>query len=326
MKYVKLKGGAVKLEYDYLINLIDKYPYLFDELINIYLVIENIREATLIETENFRNKMLDINENLKILKELCKKYKLEFYEENNELQRYLVTKKKSLEIYIKNAEHDNDIALGKILGFLCVGHDYSNINTRRLTGIINVEYNDLFSDIIVEICEADKITTKNLEEHLEKKVKLISSKLSNEFTVTYQIQTDIPQIERIQMLENHNIDFIREFQDLYTQDLDNYWAMDSYLNEKFIWSLTSSENFNKYVNVYKYIWREFVNKERSSKLFKIFSGHMINNFMTKFDEHMIESINKLSNQTEDVVENTFNENWKKFFCDYLLDYIENDNE
>lgn len=180
-------------------NVLNKYDARFsDFIIHIFFVKYGIRNAMLVETANLKNKQSlhhDVYIIFKIILEMKLIVVLEHSDKEFGLNRYIVinpNRKKSMnafERYVKgiNGNANPDYNIGKLLGYYCYKHDFSNTTLDRTHISVIGMYKDLYF-YISEICETDKLTIKNLKSHYRKLIRKIKAKF-NFFDIQMNIRT-----------------------------------------------------------------------------------------------------------------------------------------
>src|SRR3972149_2371782 len=136
---------------------------IFQMLINIILVANNVRQATLIEHNNYS--IQDRFKYQNIIDRWINMFGLKTMIDPLCSYRTFVFKDKPIPI-----KNDNDIAL--FLGFYCINHDFSNINTFRSIGSI-IE-SKTHHDIYVETGETSKLNHAHFSTFLALKTKLFN--------------------------------------------------------------------------------------------------------------------------------------------------------
>lgn len=241
-------------------------------IINILLVKKRARTAMLIEPMNFKEK--ERFTNLFDLFQLVRDFGLKITLENKNLCRFLVGREKTLVSYAKNP---SDQKLGKLLGFFCYKHDYSNENKKRMSAEIKVGP----SQLMVEVCEMKKLmkNMKKFQEHYQDLLQKIGRVLiPRDYHIPTLVFTEInEQNERIRAIERRDQVYIRENMDEYINDLYNHWAPDSIL-EKMLPDLVEEKRFP----LLNFIWKHFVQEDIPSKL--PYSGEDVNKRMAEFDK------------------------------------------
>lgn len=118
------------------------------------MVYYGYRSGCLIEPANY-NDDSDISNRLLVVVD-----QLKLHFTYDEVRRILITKNKIDQI-------DNlDDAMGKILGFYCIGHDYSNTNIDRIFAQINIVFNEVTLNVYAEVCEKSKLNIDKFKEHI----------------------------------------------------------------------------------------------------------------------------------------------------------------
>lgn len=204
---------------------IKNYPrYLYDYIVNIYLVYKGARKTALLETSNIVNVSKHAEKDMAKMLELCTKVGLTATLENEEYKRYLVGTVDTIKSYIDKTQdkspREKEIILGKYLGFLCTEQDYSNVSVDRIATAIYISYRNLTSTIVF-VCEKNKINKKILDNYLAEKIALFSSVLPPSFKVTGRITFNDSIQTRITALEKSDIKYILAHRFDYINDLYN---------------------------------------------------------------------------------------------------------
>lgn len=243
-----------------------EYPDFIDPIFNLALVCYGIRPSFLFEESNFLNAsktklvltLVDIiNENTEIY--------LKFTQDNfkfarifiylSEQSRQLVEKQKAgnhiypvdLVILTNPTAVNNDEEIAKMLGFICVGHNYSSIKINR-TEISFYLKTDQPIQIITELCETKKVNKKNLKVTLDILLEKINqmAKIYG-YVCFYEIKDIYSYKTKLKKLRERDLEFI--LANLYTEyinDLENFYISD--LEE-----LKKSTTYKKFVRVEKTI-------------------------------------------------------------------------
>lgn len=208
-------------------------PYLYEYIVNIYLVYKGARRTTLLETSNILNFSEHPEKDIEKMLKLSTKLGLVSIVENEKYKRYLIGKQDTIISYIeKTSENPEkaDIILGEYLGFLCVDHNYSNTYVDRLSTLIKISYDELETEIVF-VCEKNKIDKNDLEKYIEEKIDLYKSVLPPSFTVTGYIKNVDTVETRINALINSDIDYIMKNKGDYISDLINVIDYEKFIRE-----------------------------------------------------------------------------------------------
>jgi hypothetical protein len=171
---------------------------LFQVLINIILVYNNARKATLVELNNFDEN--DIDEYNSVINKFIKYYELYTINDYSSDYRYFIVKVKT-----DIPKNENEIA--ELLEFNCIGHDYSNKNIIRV--FVNIIEKETEEMIYAEVCEQGRVDLKILESNLIRKI--------NKFN---------------KVMEKNNLHYSFEY-NIITEYPDNYY-LDNYENKSFV--------------------------------------------------------------------------------------------
>lgn len=195
----------------------EKIRFLFDVLINIFLVSKKARLATLIETANFQ---MSSPLFLKIITEFVAYYDLDYQRETPEEQeysRYFVYRKGSF-VEVPNK---TDEEIGKALEMYCAGSEYYNSREQRIIGdIIETVTN---SQIYAEVCIGSK-KTLGLLKSLQDKVKLYNETCQSNnlpYSFVYKINIDDGTAIRIRNMMENDIRYMTSHIEDYNNDLWN---------------------------------------------------------------------------------------------------------
>ena len=229
-----------KSELKTILKSCEKDNNLFQYILNIFLVFANVRTGTLIEYNNLNNE--------KKRKEAQKKVNnfVDFLNKNSEdklvqchtsLDYRIMIMKNQLELYIE------DENIGKILNFICIGHDYANNRIDRLS--IHIKETTTNCDIYAESCEFSKINIENIKDIFTKRIKewnIATSKYNLPYKFEFYTEENISQITRL-----HNIDdisFVEKNENDYINDLYNYF------HSHFLEYEDTDYSFSKYIKKY----------------------------------------------------------------------------
>jgi hypothetical protein len=197
-----------------------------DMILNIYLVSQGVRYATLLEYVNIRDKIniktfyqqvLEIINFINIhLSEPLTIYK----EESEPFDRLLICKQKNYFniFYYLNCELDYQFQLGRVLEMSYPGNDFYNNLMPRLTARISVGLYDLF----VETCIEQEGREKIMRENMDLKIKLYNSVLEKlGLKCHYEIDSDDGFNYRLEQIKNRNLQYITKNIKDYLNDLYN---------------------------------------------------------------------------------------------------------
>jgi hypothetical protein len=215
---------------EYFKELINNDILNIDMLLNIYLVVNSGRIATLLEFANLMQKYTEKEfiDNLKyIIKNINKKIfdsneKLDIYLERKYPDiRYLIFKQKNLTNilnYLKN--NDFEYGLGNILEMSFPGGIFYDFYKPRLIGSIKVNNIDLFVDafVIIDYYRQQEILKKNLEDKVEKYNNILKN---IDYYCEYIIKYDHGVSHRMEQYKKGNILYIKFFIDDYINDFNN---------------------------------------------------------------------------------------------------------
>jgi hypothetical protein len=223
-------------------------PEYFKEVIlNLLLVCFGIRSAFLYEETNYIRYNEKCNQFLFVLIDKINKIgylKLNTKKDSSKFTRIFVYLdehsrfKINSELYPVDSiiEDDPDCIniddgeIAKILDFNCVGHDYSNQKLNRVEIKVYIknklDENEIY-EIKAEVCEESKFS----HEEANKKYTDFEYKINgvmNEFHYEcFYTITNIPSfLTKLKMLEEKNIEFIKENLGEYISDLENFYISD----------------------------------------------------------------------------------------------------
>lgn len=272
-----------------LFRLLKKYPFLKSEILNVFLVFYEGREGFLLEGMDFPKEIR--KENIKIIQNIAKKYKLVWIIENKKFQRFLITKKVFLNKYLDKQLQTSDEFLAHILGFYCVDHDFWNQNIPRWSVQINAKFEKYKFEIRVEVCEETKTSLKSLKKHGKQTVKTMTislpPKIREKITFSYTIKLISTAQNRLQALQERNLKYISMNIEEYTDDLFNYFTYGHLANK-----MRKDVNKKKLDwKFYEKVWRVFVVGEALLSLRDKMNGDQINELMKDIDKKAYESGN-----------------------------------
>jgi hypothetical protein len=260
-----------------------------DVLFNVYFVYTGARESFLLESANFlhRPDTISVVNSLLLIS-----YKMGLLScmENATYKRYFIAKSKSMANYItevsENPELMDDI-LGKYLGFVCLGQDYSNLNIDRTA--VNYFITDTNKKIIpfkAFVCESTNVNEKVIHS-IEQDIIYMTNKINKDITITYEL-TEFKAnsiFVRIDNLENSNLNYIQNNYINYSEDLYNYWtSYPNKLKQLFEKAKDSPKLYKKYKNIFTTIWNLFIAQNMSTELEPEITGNDIILSMKEFDE------------------------------------------
>lgn len=237
--------------------------YLYDYLVQIYLVYKGGRKACLLETANILTKSKNPDEDMKKMLDLLTRIGLVAVLEDDKFKRYLVGKQDTIEQYLTELKSsDEDTLLGKYLGFLCLGHDYQNGEyIDRLGAHIYIKYNDKMVGGIAYVCEKEKITQEEVQKDLDSKVETFRQILPDGFTVTSEIEIVDSMNTRKEALSKGDLKYIVDHYDEYDNDLYNNWNVEPDYNlpiYKILEKVRDPKEFPNYQEFLTTLWENFV--------------------------------------------------------------------
>lgn len=193
----------------------EKTP-VFEILLNLVLVSEGGRPATLIEFNKFKNDERDKYQG--IIMEFIDKVKLVTFPDPTTIFRVFVTREPLTQMIM------NEDDIGTLLGFYGVGHRFDDVCLDRIAGsIIEVSSGE---QIYAEICEKNKIILEKFQKFLSDKVSLFNSimyRLNLPYSFAYQID-EMPSITPL-MKKYINREYVMRYLDTYLMILTNtYYA------------------------------------------------------------------------------------------------------
>ncbi len=230
-KYVSIK------DIDDIIKHYMNNPYYLTIIINIILVCNGLRCSYLIELSNLKTYGIPFDD----VEMLINRINVAFGSnvlmdvENEQFGRYLLYNEtiEDCSIKIRDFWKDmNDYTLSNVLGYYCVGHDYSNFLVKR--HIINYYacfISDVYSekekeniDIYTESCIFnEKIEIDNAIYHIHHVINTFNDLLKvYDLKVNANIVVDDGLIIRRQKLEDKDIKYVLDHSEHYTNDLLNF--------------------------------------------------------------------------------------------------------
>lgn len=217
-------------------------PQILDSFINIYMVYYGYRQASLIEPANYKDG------SYKKLFPIIKK--LNLYYSYDRAYRILVTKRPVLPV-------TDDKILGKLLGFHCYNHNYSDLSVDRVGGSIKINDN---ITVYAEVCEYSKLNIKRFKKHLQNLADNYK-KLVPLFTVSVHLQKNDSYKTRFQKFKANDMNYIKTHIDDYNNDLFNEFTSE--------WEEIEAEDLMKPLNrkVYTLAYEGYY-----SKLYPKFTG------------------------------------------------------
>lgn len=187
-------------------------------IFNLIFVKYGARNAMLIEMDNFNN-----DENtMKIFSQICKSWNLHMIPLSWMDYRYIVSKTPQFP--------ENDMELGKALGFLCYDHDFANLNIER----VELRISEVNSNVIayVEVCERFKCDSKVAIKHLKNLCIAFNMAMKMEdlnYSFHYSMEQIISENLLLKHLQQKDMDYVIEHIDDYTNLIYNNFYMNSAL-------------------------------------------------------------------------------------------------
>lgn len=216
-------------------NLLKKYSNsnYMENILNLILVIKDIRPSFLYESANFPKHSL--NEIQDIIQSLNNYTQLVYLSDNFKFPRILIYKKGSWveQSLLTDPKRINiDDFIGQYLGFQCVGHDFGNQKISRV--VVNIHTTN-GKNLMTEVCEYSKVSVPDIE----LKAKQLTDKMNNVFKkfyikVTYTVRVETTITERSQQLSKGNVDFIKKNLFDYYSDFENYYISNQKIFESSI--------------------------------------------------------------------------------------------
>lgn len=256
----------------------------WEALVNVILVFHDARDAFLYESTNFNN-------DTKFIFLLVEKFnihggKLKITSDNFRYPRFFVYKENSwVDKDIQENPHNvvDDYSIAKYLGFQCVGHDYSNYYAPRITVEYYLEPN---TQIIVEVCEINKIPKNQLIKQSNKTLKRLNNVLNKYgMKVNVSINIDDGLDIRTQRLFENNTKYILENKEKYKDDLSNNYLSNNWTKSptfKYLEMTTTKLNDNLLI-ILKIIYK-YLNEGIFDKVFNTFSLKEAEGRILEFDE------------------------------------------
>lgn len=280
-----------------LLFLVQKYPHLFDYIVNIYLVHKNARKSCLIEGYNLLNIYGDnektkFQKDLDIIFDLVSTLNLQIYTESEHYYRYLVGSASTIKKFIHQTKRtDNyEMLLGKTLGFICAGHSFSDQSIERTVLDITIKYNTIdkpwSESHFVQVCETKLISEQELQKHAFVIQNKYEKVLPKEFNIVVEIINVSDNRSRAEEIVNY--EYVKENLGQFVDDIANYWCMDSHLANLFKESLKSKKEYENYLPLYRYVWNEFVINDIASTLDE--DPPTVELSMQKFDRELFDYV------------------------------------
>jgi hypothetical protein len=229
---------------------------LIGDLLNIWIVAHDGREACLIESSNYRN---TFEENWNILKQFAENLELHIRKDPNshkDYPRYLISK------YIVRKKY-NEAELGRMLGMSYLKSDYGNNRLPRTTVEIwatSSDWKDEDVQIWVEVSlepEKSIVNASQLVEYWNTILNVFSFPLLPNIEVYLITEKDDGWQMRLDNLEDTAY-FIKHYDD-YANDVYNYTLDDSWAEIMNIFPTTPEE-----ILIRKKIWLESMDEEINS--------------------------------------------------------------
>ena len=230
-------------------TFIKKYSSFLEVIFNLLLVCYGLRSSFLYEESNFHN---IVEEPTKLLRTLVNSINkntclhLKTTKDNSDFTRIFVylcessRREVNKDIYpvdlviLDNSEAVNDDSeIAQMLGFMCIGHNYSSNQIDR-TDINFYLQSDSSDDIInlkTEVCEKnkfDKFDREKIEDdlhNLQKNINNIVKKYN--YTCYYRISNTYSFKTKLKKLKTKDIEFILDNLEEYINDLENYYISDT---------------------------------------------------------------------------------------------------
>jgi len=236
---------------------------LLHTVINIILVCEGARPSFLLESSDYTKEQMSIvAEIINKLNEKISKPLLSISDEWK-FPRYFIFLKDSYvdnEILKDNSKIINEEWIAKFLGFNCVGHDYSNFKKNRIVLEFFLNNKKPYSQLIVEVCEMEKIDI-NILKKSARDTNIKYNKILNPlgYKTFFTIKIDISVTERYEKLLSKDIEYIKKHREEYLNDLYNGYIANTdvfntsttYNKIKNISKKTSDHDLNKLEKIYK---------------------------------------------------------------------------
>ena len=229
---------------------------LIGDLLNIWIVAHDGREACLIESSNYRN---TFEENWNILKQFAENLELHIRKDPNshkDYPRYLISK------YIVRKKY-NEAELGRMLGMSYLKSDYGNNRLPRTTVEIwatSSDWKDEDVQIWVEVSlepEKSIVNASQLVEYWNTILNVFPFPLLPNIEVYLITEKDDGWQMRLDNLEDTAY-FIKHYDD-YANDVYNYTLDDSWAEMMNIFPTTPEE-----ILIRKKIWLESMDEEINS--------------------------------------------------------------
>lgn len=232
-------------------------------LLNIILVVYGVRPSFLFESAGyndynvkpeFYNVLKTINS---ILKSTNTGLELKCKSDNFKFERIFVFLKDSMvDVSIKEDPKRvaDDHYIGIYLGFICIDQNYSDYTSDRI--VIRIVEKKSNHDLVVQVCEKNKISVNKLTLYANKLNKEINNCLNKfGYNSSFTITTVISTTTRYSNLINKNYKFIKKYISDYINDFENFYISDSdiFKNSKTLQNLKNinKDNIDKIIQLYK---------------------------------------------------------------------------
>lgn len=241
-------------------------PSLTEFLINIYLVCQGGRDATLIEPYNFSPSQEETNRRTDILEIIMDQYIPDGFNYKKVGQRILFASNQNI---VEYENSPTDLQIGKLLGMKCYQHNFSDSSVNRTALHISVQYKDQDISIYTELCESDLISLEQVHQHaktLVTRMKQAEPRLQPVYDISL-----IPSVNHIlDQLKQGNLKYVEDNIHLYLEIFYNYWTMNSIMEERFV-SYINGADYGIYDNnlFYKFllhIWKSEYSEERAIQI------------------------------------------------------------
>jgi len=290
----------------------------FEDLLNIFLVYKKARKACLIEDSNIIFMYNHNKEKIKKHKELVLEAIKKFNLIGTQVEAgTLISTPEGMKDYFDSLKVlSGEIAMGRILGFYCTGHNFRNENQDRISGTISVslkkdERKDENKELtIVEVCEKEKLDIEQFKKFLYEKAEKIRSVLSLE---KYEVNIKLENIFSLSTLQKNlkDFSFVKKHISEYKNIFANYWGFPTSKLEDFFVECVSTEN-KKFLPFWEKFWNIYVMSERMIKLSKKIPPKETEELIEKIDNIFMANLDKEPEKLFSFFNNLTVSTFKKF--------------
>jgi hypothetical protein len=226
------------------LSVAEKNKHLFAALMNIVLVKEGGRTATLVETANFAE---NAHAFWNIVKDFVAYNKLEYHYDRNSVShapRYFVYRNGAFP-YVPDR---SDTEIGRALEMYCAGSDYSNYKAKRTTARITEVKTQ--ADVFTEVCLKSTLQNpQELRRSTQRKVNhwnRIVANLGLPYNFSYELQEDVGTGVRLHHMVLGNLPYMNRHKADYLNEFDNVFDEDLGISDTFEHAIASTTAWTKH--------------------------------------------------------------------------------